>query len=224
MTTILIIEDDSYINNLLNELLTMNQYQVFQAYSGTEALLYFEKEIIDLVLLDLMIPGKTGKEVLSTIRNQYDIPIIVLTAITEIDSKVDLLKAGASDYVTKPFNNEELLARIEVQLRNANTESNFKNSLTYKGIVLNHETYMVTVDNQAISLARKEFDILRLLMKHPNKVFSKTNIYESIWDEQFIGDENTVTVHVSNLRTKLSEINASEEYIQTVWGVGYKMS
>ena len=223
MKTILIIEDDNDINHILNELLTTNGYQCISAFSGTEGLLLVEKETIDLILLDLMLPGKNGSEVLETIRKTKKVPIIALTAISDINSKVNLLKLGADDYITKPFDHAELLARIEVQLRKEDSPTD-SSLLVYKDISLDYNAYSVAVGGIPLIFSRKEFEILKLLMTYPSKVFSKENIYESVWGDDYIGDDNTIAVHISNIRNKLSQLNPNEEYVQTIWGIGFKMS
>ncbi|MDR0978935.1 MAG: response regulator transcription factor [Lachnospiraceae bacterium] len=222
---ILVVEDDNHINNMIRDILGLSEYKVIQAYSGTEALIYVNNKRIDLVILDLMLPGKDGKQVLAEIKESFNIPVIALTAINNIETKVDILKSGADDYITKPFDNKELIARVEVALRKNSNIGVMKDrtELVYKDIILNLETYEVKVKGQNINLSKREFEILKLLMQNPKKVFTKNNIYETVWGEDFIGDENTINVHISKLRTKLAVEN-SEEYIQTVWGIGFKMS
>lgn len=223
---ILVVEDDSDINNMICDLLKQNSYSTKAAYSGTEALMAFDNKI-DLVLLDLMLPGLAGELVLQEIRKHSNIPIIGLSAKTDKTSTINLLKSGADDYIVKPFNNDELLARIEAQLRRyhqASRVSSENNKLIYKDISIDKETYSVKVGDTPIGLTRREFLILELLMTYPKKVFTKSNIYEHVWNDEFLGDENTINVHISNIRSKLAKANPSEEYIQTVWGIGCKMS
>jgi DNA-binding response OmpR family regulator len=181
---------------------------------------------IDLVLLDLMLPGLAGEEVLQEIRKHSNIPVIGLSAKSDKASTINLLKTGADDYIVKPFNNDELLARIEAQLRRYHQPSLHQegNKLTYKNISMDPETFSVMVGDTPVSLTKREFLILELLMKYPKKVFTKSNLYEHVWNEEFFGDENTINVHISNIRSKLAKANASGEYIQTVWGIGFKMS
>ena len=226
-TSILVIEDDNDIGNMICDLLEQNGYNVKSAYSGTEALMVFDDKI-NLVLLDLMLPGVSGEVVLEEIRKHSNIPVIGLSAKSDKGSTINLLKSGADDYIIKPFNNEELLARIEVQLRRYNQSSNNDNNedakLKYKDLSIDGEIYSVQVKNEPINLTKREFLILELLMKYPKKVFTKSNIYEHVWNDEFFGDENTVNVHISNIRSKLGKVNPKEEYIQTVWGIGFKMS
>ena len=224
--SILVIEDDSDISNMICDLLQQNSYNARPVYSGTEALMVFNNKI-DLILLDLMLPGLKGELVLHEIRKYSNVPVIGLTAKSDKTSTINLLKSGADDYIVKPFNNDELLARIEAQLRRYNQSSsspNKNNKLTYKDISVDVENFLVEVGNTQVNLTKREFLILELLMKYPKKVFTKSNLYEHVWNDEFFGDENTINVHISNIRSKLSKANPSEEYIQTVWGIGFKMS
>jgi two-component system, OmpR family, response regulator len=223
--SILVIEDDSDISNMICDLLEQNGYNTKSAYTGTEALMVFDKKI-DLVLLDLMLPGLNGEIVLQEIRKHSNIPVIGLSAKSDKASTINLLKSGADDYIVKPFNNDELLARIEAQLRRYNPPLSLpseNNKLSYKDISIDTETYLVQVGDTPVSLTKREFLILELLIKYPKKVFTKSNLYEHVWNDEFFGDENTINVHISNIRSKLAKANPSEEYIQTVWGIGFKM-
>ncbi|QGU95412.1 response regulator [Clostridium bovifaecis] len=223
--SILVIEDDSDISNMICDLLEQNGYNAKPAYSGTEALMAFDNKI-NLVLLDLMLPGINGEMVLQEIRKHSNVPVIGLSAKSDKNSTINLLKSGADDYIVKPFNNDELLARIEAQLRRYNQFSSFENEnnkLTYKDLSIDAETYSVQVGDTPVSLTKREFLIIELLMKYPKKVFTKSNLYEHVWNDEFLGDDNTVNVHISNIRSKLAKANPSEEYIQTVWGIGFKM-
>lgn len=226
--TILITEDDTDINNMLRDLLVHNRYRVQQAFSGTEALLMMEREQPHAVILDLMLPGMTGEEVLAHIRTAYpDTAVLVASAREQVQTKVALLRAGADDYITKPFDTEELLARLEVALRwrgGESADAKEKSVLTYKDIVLDSERFAVTAAGVPLKLTRREYQILQLLMETPTKVFTKNNIYESVWEEAFVGEDNAVNVHVSNLRRKLAAVNPQESYIETVWGIGFKMA
>lgn len=224
---ILIVEDDNEINHMLTELLQNNGYVTQSAYSGTEALLYVEKEEPMAVILDLMIPGMSGEALLEKMKTiDPDIPVIVASAKEDVHIRVNLLRSGADDYIVKPFDTEELLARLEVALRRSDkTRENGKKgkNLNFKDIVVETDQYRVTVSGQEVALTRREFLILELLMSNPNKVFTKNNIYESVWNEEFVGEDNAVNVHISNIRQKLAKVNSDESYIQTVWGIGFKM-
>jgi len=227
MNTILVAEDDIFINELLCELLTLNGYTPKPAFSGTEALLCLQLGGISLIILDLMLPGKTGDEVLQEIRANSVIPIIVLTAMADKETTVRLLRLGADDYLTKPFDNNELLARIDVQLRRAAAVSASNSSegskLKFKNIILDLEGYDADIYNTKVGLSKREFEILHLMMSSPQKVFSKNNLYESVWGDTFMGDDNIINVHISKLRAKLNAIQPGTEYIKTVWGIGFKM-
>jgi len=219
---IFVVEDDMHINEMLCELLGQNSYTAYPAYSGTEALLLLSQNKYDLVLLDLMLPGKTGEEVLQETRIKHDTPIIVLTAKTDKKTTVKLLQMGADDYLSKPFDNNELLARIAVQLRRS-APLNTADKLSYKDITLDLEGHDAYKSNKKLGLSKREFELLRLMMERPKKVFTKNNLYESVWGGEFFGDDNTVNVHISRLRTKLNAVEPDQDYIQTVWGVGFKM-
>jgi len=223
MAKILIIEDDPHINQMLGELLTQAGYSILSAYSGTEGLMLIKAESIDLILLDLLLPGKLGEDVLAEIRQTSQIPIIVLTAIDDEESTISLLKIGANDYVTKPFNNEILLARIEVQLRNVIPRTAETKQLQFKDLTLDLELFQGYLDGHPLDLLNREFEILKVMLENPKKVFSKNNLYESVWQEDFLGNDNVINVHVSKIRTKLAKIKPDEEYIQTVWGIGFKL-
>lgn len=222
MNKILIVEDDPKINKMVQTLLRKNEYEVVAAFSGTEALLLLEKESFDLILLDLMLPGLSGEEILAKINEQFQIPIICVSAKDDLKTKLELIRDGADDYITKPFNNEELIVRIGAVLRRMNKGMSIDktNIFRFKDLILDSENHIVTINDEPIELTAKEYSILELLISSPRKVFTKQNIFESVWSEEYIMDERVVTVHVSNLRNKLKH---GEEYIKTVWGIGYKM-
>ena len=222
MNKILIVEDDPKINKMVQTLLRKNKYVVSSAFSGTEALLLLEKESFNLILLDLMLPGLSGEEILTKINEQFQIPVICVSAKDDLDTKLELIREGADDYITKPFNNEELIVRVGAVLRRTNksTAADRTNIFQFKDLVLDSENHIVTIKGEPIELTVKEYSILELLISNPRKVFTKQNIFESVWSEKCIVDERVVTVHVSNLRNKLKH---GEAYIKTVWGIGYKM-
>lgn len=220
---ILIVEDDNEINHMLSTLLQSGGYMTQSAYSGTEALLYLEKQETRAVILDLMLPGMAGEELLQKIKERDPaLPVIVASAREDVQTRVELLRAGADDYIVKPFDTEELLARLEVALRRSGG-GNRSREIVFKDIVIEPEEYRVRVSGQEVALTRRELLILELLMSNPNKVFTKNNIYESVWNEEFVGEDNAVNVHISNIRQKLAKVNSDETYIQTVWGIGFKM-
>jgi len=221
---ILVVEDDDHINNMICELLKQHTYESVSAFSGTEALMQIEMNAFNLVLLDLMLPGKSGEQVLTEIRKSSQIPVIAITAICSKKSIVSILNMGANDYISKPFDNNELLARIDVQLRqNKFDPFDKEKTIRYRDLILDLERFDGRIDHQYLQLSKREYEILKLLMKNPRKVFTKNNLYESVWHDEFLGDDNTINVHISNIRSKIAKLKSSTQYIQTVWGIGYKM-
>lgn len=216
MKNILIIDDDMHIGNMLEEALRKEGYGVRRAYSGTEALLVLSGEKPDLVLLDLMLPGLCGEEVLPRIKG---IPVIVVSARVDIDAKVDLLLGGAVDYVTKPFSMKELLARVAVHLREA-TPAPLE--LAFDDITLNTDTHVAAIDGAQIRLTRTEYAILKLLMRNPSQVIAKSVILERISEDTPDCTDSSLKMHISNLRRKLREAGG-KDYIEAVWGIGFKM-
>ena len=225
MHTILIVEDDVNISSLLRETLKRERYACVQAFSGTEARMLLSENSYAVVLLDLMLPGISGEEVLKEIRQRGKTPVIVLTAKDTIDDKVEFLRSGADDYVTKPFDIKEVAARVEVQIRRMGGETKDKapKELQYQGLVLDKEGFRVIVEGRELAkITKQEFAILELLLKHPKKVFSKEEIFEYAWDEPYMGETKTLDVHISNIRKKIKEVS-EKEYIETVWGIGYRL-
>lgn len=219
MKTIAIIDDDIYIGNMLEEVLTKEGYGILRAYSGTEALYLLAEKKPDLVLLDLMLPGLSGEDVLPKIK---DLPVIVLSAKGDIQNKVNLLLGGAADYMTKPFDVQELLARITVQLRKEN-ETKEGSVLMAGDITLNPASHEVTIKGKKVRLTKTEYAILKLLMNHPKQVLAKSVILERISEDTPDCTEGSLKQHVSNLRGKLREAG-NKEYIEAVWGIGFKLS
>lgn len=224
---ILVVEDDLDINNLLCKILIKEGYNIRSAYSGTEARMCMEQYEYHLILLDLMLPGISGEEIIKHIRKIKTMPIIVISAKAEQDVKVEALRLGADDFISKPFDTNEVIARVQSQLRRYMVFSKPKEKdriLRHKDLILNRDTVEVTLDGNPVILTAREFCILELLMANPNKVFTKSNLFEHVWNEEFLGDDNTINVHISNLRSKLSKIKPNDEYIHTVWGIGFKIS
>ena len=219
--TILIIEDDTEINDMLRILLQQNGYQTVSAFSGTEGILVHSREI-SLILLDLMLPGRSGEDIIRDLKAKHNVPVIVTSAIHDVSKKVDLFALGADDYVTKPFHNEELLARIAARLR-TDAAAQTGETLTYKDIVLNRSDFSAECSGKPIELSKHEFALLELLMKNPDRTCTKSLIYDTVWDCENSADDNTLNVHISKLRKKLKECNPDEEYIETVWGIGYRL-
>lgn len=221
MMNILIVEDNTDINHMIKNYLMKAGYHCEQAFSGTEALMYFQMNTYDLIILDLMLPGMTGESLLENIRQSSDLPVIILTAKDTLDSKVEVLGAGADDYLCKPFELEELLARVQVQLRKRN-KNNYEN-ITFKNLILNQSLYDGFIDHQPLHLTKHEYLILELLMKNIKRVFTKQEIYEYVWNDDYYGDDKTINVHISNIRKKIKQYT-NDEYIKTVWGIGFKMA
>ena len=218
MQTIAIIEDDIHIGDMLAEVLTGEGYGVLRAYSGTEALYLLSQHKPDLVLLDLMLPGLSGEEVLTRIEN---IPVIVLSAKIDVQDKVNALLGGAADYMTKPFDIKELLARITVQLRKAERHGDDR-VLSVGDLVLDTMSMALTVRGQAMKLTRTEYAILKLLMEHPKQVIAKSVLLDRISLDTPDCTERSLKQHISNLRKKLQDVGGVD-YIETVWGIGFKL-
>lgn len=216
MKTILIIDDDMHIGDMLTEVLERENYAVLRAYSGTEALMLLSSKTPDLVLLDLMLPGLSGEEVLPKIKN---IPVIVVSAKIDVDNKVELLLGGAVDYVTKPFHTKELLARIAVALRGATKQTTL---LYFDDITLNTASYAVFVGEVEVKLTRTEFAILKYLMQNSTQALSKSQLLEHISIDTPDCTESSLKIHVSNLRKKLRDVSG-KDYIDAVWGIGFKL-
>lgn len=218
MKNILIIDDDIHIGNVLQEILIKENYRISRAYSGTEALLVLAQSKPDLILLDLMLPGLSGEDVLLQIKG---IPVIVVSAKFDVDSKVTLLLGGAVDYITKPFNTKELLARIAVQFRNK-TIPEASSVLTFDKLKVDTNTHITTINGCELKLTRTEYAILKLLMQNPSQVITKSLLLEHISDDTPDCTESSLKMHVSNLRKKLREVN-DKDYIEAVWGIGFKL-
>ena len=223
MENILIIEDNEDVNLMLSKAIKNAGYNVKSSFTGIDGLNEIKTNSYDLVLLDIMLPYKSGDQILKEVRKFSSIPIIIISAKDMISTKIDLLKLGADDYITKPFDLGEVIARIESNLRRYSISA-FQTSLfTYKDISLDENTKEVKIKDNLLDLTAKEYMILELLLKNQNKVFSKANLYESIWHEEYIGDDNVIKTHISNIRSKLKKFNKNENYIETVWGLGYRL-
>ena len=222
MPHILIIEDDTDINNATAEYLRRQGCLCTQAFSGTEGRLLWRDGSFDLLLVDLMLPGLSGGELISEIRKSSKIPVIVLSAKAELSDKVELLGSGADDYLTKPCQLEELWARVQVQLRHANAAPAAK-LLQFRDWLLDPEEMTLTAAGLPVSLTAHEFRIVELLVNRPKRVFTKQQIYEAVWQEEYAVEDKTITVHISNIRAKLRS-SGTDGYIQTVWGIGFKLA
>lgn len=223
---ILVCDDDKEIAGAIEIYLRNEGYRVFKAYDGIQALEIARKETLHLIIMDIMMPKMDGVQATMKLREEQNIPIIMLSAKSEDYDKITGLNVGADDYVTKPFNPLELVARVKSQLRRYTTLSSTPSGdAVYEagGLVINDELKKVTVDGEEVKLTPIEYNILLLLMKNKGKVFSISQIYEEIWNEEAIGADNTVAVHIRHIREKI-EINPKEpRYLKVVWGVGYKI-
>ena len=229
MANILICDDDVDIVSALKIYLSNEDYKIYTAFTGKQALDFVREHDIDLVLMDVMMPEMDGIEATAKLREEYNIPVILLTAKSESSDKVLGLNVGADDYVTKPFDPVEVQARVRSQLRRYTRlggqvkREQPKDTITIGGVELNDAEKSVTVDGEPVQLTPIEYNILKLLMRNPNRVFSSTQIYELVWNENAYGSESAVAVHIRHLREKI-EINPSDpRYIKVVWGQGYKM-
>ncbi|CQR59045.1 response regulator transcription factor [Paenibacillus riograndensis] len=222
---ILVAEDDSDISSLLCSIIRKSGYVPQPAFSGTEALLYLEQRQWSMVLLDLMLPGMTGEELLQWIRVRGGVPVIIISAKGEQQTKVSALRGGADDFITKPFDIEEVSARIDSHLRRYAqiAPPAVPSVLQHNGLVLDPDSKTVMAEGAEVALTAREYEIVALLLSAPKKVFTKANLYESVWDEPYYGDDNTVNVHMSNLRSKLAKAAPGSEFIETVWGMGYRL-
>ena len=227
MKKILTAEDDKEINRLICEYLSAQGYETLSALNGLDAVrIVRDQNDLSLLILDLMLPFQSGDMVLQKIREFSDIPVIVVSAKSETRSKIELIRMGADDYITKPFDLDELLVRVEAVLRRYEEnacEAAEPNVLTYKNLTLDLTSGTADVSGNALTLTSKEFAILELMLDYPAKLWSKANLFESVWGENYLTDDNTVKVHMSNIRQKLKKLDPDNEYIETVWGMGYRL-
>ena len=225
-TKILVVEDDREINSMLCEMLDENGYAAEGAFTGMEGLSRLRSGDYDLLILDLMLPYKSGDAVLQELRSFSSLPVIVISAKDTVQNKLDLFHMGADDYLTKPFDLDEVLVRVEAVLRRCgSSEAQRAPEILQAGkLAVDTESKTASVDGQELVLTAKEYGILELLMRDPHKVFSKANLFESIWNEEYACEDNTLNVHMSNLRNKLKAADPETEYIKTVWGMGYRMN
>lgn len=225
MSKILIIEDDEEINNLICDTLKKENYNIIQAVDGKEALDKYDNTF-QLIILDLMLPYIDGIEVLRKIRETSTVPAIILSAKDEESDRVIGLSMGADDYMTKPFSTRELTARVKAQLRryiNYNKLDTENCTLQHKELSLNTSNHKAFKNNKELNLTPKEFEILKLFLENPDRVFTKAQIFSSVWDNAYLNDDNTVTVHIKRLRNKVEDNSNDPVYISTVWGIGYKL-
>lgn len=224
---VLVVEDDKEINRLIRDYLSDNNYSTISAENGLDAVrIIRDDNEIDLVILDLMLPFQSGDMVLQKVREFSDIPIIIVSAKSMVQSKIDAIRMGADDYITKPFDLDELLVRVEAVLRRSKKSINSDNKtiLSYKKLTLDRNSGTATVCGNPLVLTSKEYAILELMLLNPKKLFSKSNLFESVWHEPYYKEDTTIKVHMSNIRNKLKKLDNSQEYIETVWGMGYKLA
>ena len=228
MARILIVEDNNEIQEILRTLLS-EEHEVIQAFSGTEGMIRFEQGGIDLILLDIMLPGKNGDQVLKVIRHDSSVPVIMLTALSDKKLISQYLLDGANDYIVKPFDLDEVFARVTVQLRQnsdkqaAEMEHPDKLIQQLKNIQFDADSFEIKNSQETIRLAKKECLILQTLLGHPKKIFTKEELYELVWEDTYLPGDNTLNTHLSNLRKKLSQLDPEQEYIETIWGVGVRL-
>ena len=238
MDRILVVEDSRDVNLMLAQALTDAGYAVTSAFTGPQGLDEIKTGGYDLVLLDIMLPYKSGDEILKEIRSLNEksasdtikcdkrvseTPIIIISAKDMVGTKIDLLAMGADDYITKPFDLGEVAARVQTNLRRYHGRKEQKRTVCYRDLTLDPGAQRVTVNGTVLELTAKEYHILELLVINDNRVFTKANLYESVWQAEYLGDDNAVKTHISNLRTKLKRANSSTDYIETVWGLGYRL-
>ena len=226
MKKILTAEDDKEVNRLICEYLSSQGYDTLSAHNGLDAVrIVHECNDLSLLILDLMLPFQSGDMVLQKIREFSDIPVIVVSAKSETRSKIDLIRMGADDYLAKPFDLDELLVRVEAVLRRyeGNPHRQTEKILTYKNLILDITSGTASINSKVLTFTSKEFAILELMLKNPTKLWSKANLFESVWGENYLSDDNTVKVHMSNIRQKLKKSDPDNEYIETVWGMGYRL-
>ena len=224
MSKILIIEDSTDINALLAETLGAAGFETESAFDGINGQKAALSGRHDLIITDIMLPFLSGDEILRKLRERSNVPVIVISAKDTVSTKIDLLKMGADDYITKPFDLGEVVARVETALRRAGgAKASSGTVLRYKDIALDCSDMRITVGGREVKCTAKEPQILEMLLRNPDKVFTKSNIYETVWQEDYLGDDNAVKTHISNLRSKLERLSPGNQYIETVWGLGYRL-
>ncbi|WP_234123685.1 response regulator transcription factor [Clostridium hydrogenum] len=227
-TKILIVEDDEAINTMISKALLKEGFDIGNAFDGEEALDIWNRDDFKFIILDLMLPKIDGIEVMRRIREKSTVPILILSAKAEESDRIIGLGLGADDYLVKPFSVAELIARVKAQLRrfmyyDLNTNSKTSSVLEHGDIKLDLESYTLIKVDTIIDLRPKEFEILKLFFQNPNKVFTKAQLFNSVWGEEYLGDDNTVMVHIRRLRNKIESNPNSPKYIETVWGIGYRL-
>jgi DNA-binding response OmpR family regulator len=224
---ILLVEDDCDVSEMIEKVLTKEGYKVRCAFDGQEALNICEQGVFELLILDIMLPEIDGLEVMRRIRIKNTMPIIIISAKAEESDRIIGLGLGADDYLIKPFSIAELAARVKANLRRymyySSNNDTVQNVKTYGDIKFDLDNYTVTKNHNTIKLTAKEYEILKLFFENPNKVFTKAQIFNSVWGEEYLGDDNTVMVHIRRLRNKIEDNSDKPKYIETVWGIGYRL-
>lgn len=223
---VLIVEDDLSVSEMIKDYLEKEGYKVVTAFEGEEGMQRFQNDSFDLIILDIMMPKLDGIEVMKQIRRDSSVPILIVSAKDTDVEKVLGLELGADDYIAKPFSMIELSARVKAALRRATNYSEMKKEehvIKYKDLTIDINNFFVEKHGKEIKLTAKEFDILKLFLKHPNNVFTKAQIYSTVWHNDYFGDENVINVHIRRLREKIEDNPAEPNYILTIWGIGYKL-
>lgn len=227
---ILIVEDNKEISDILAEFLSEHGYDTQCAYNGREASAYLKDGAYSMILMDLMLPYKSGHDLIAELRLHSNVPVICLSAKSSLDTRLEVLRMGADDYILKPFDLDEVLVRIQVVLRRNGIQAEGAGELDngkelcFQNLVLDVDGKCAVMKGIPMALTAKELAILQLFLEYPNKTFSKANIYETIWGEPYYYEDNTLNVHMSNLRRKLKKADGEHEYIETVWGIGYRLA
>lgn len=219
---ILIVEDTKEISDMLSSFLEQNGYKTTVADNGGIASSVMKNGSFDLILMDLMLPYRSGSELINELRTYSDTPVIVLSAKSMMETRLEVLRLGADDYIIKPFDLNEVLVRIEVVMRRSGTAREEKKLLSCGRLSLDTDNNTAAVDGEPVTLTAKELSLLRLFLENPTKVFTKANLYESVWQDTYYYEDNTINVHISNLRSKLKKASG-HDYIETVWGIGYRL-
>ncbi len=221
---ILVIEDNEDVSHMITDALLAAGYETDTSFTGMNAMEKLKQNTYELVLLDMMLPFRSGDSILKEFRSFSDTPVIVISAKDMVTTKIDMLRLGADDYITKPFDLDEMLARVESTLRRIKKQEDAPCLITHHNLSLDTKSKQVLVCGQALDLTHKEYRILELLLLHKGQVFTKANLYETIWEDEYLGDDNAIKTHISNLRSKIKKQDSSYEYIETVWGLGYRFA
>lgn len=223
MDKVLVVEDDVEINKLLSDMLRQNRFETLSVYNGLDIFKALGQDTIRLILLDLMLPDFTGEQVLANIRTFSTVPIIVVSAKAGISDKVGLLRSGADDYITKPFHVEEVMARVESCIRRSEKRVSNLNPIIYKSLLLDASSKSAQIKGIALNLTATEYRLLEMFVLNPDTTFSKKQLFEMIWQERYMYNNDIINTHVCNLRKKLKSLDSQNDYIETVFGIGYRL-